>query len=50
MLEITVWSLERINHSSLGQLTLTGGPLGLMARCVFRFGLPNFVLLLSGFF
>ena len=50
MPEITFWSLERINHSPLGQLTLPGGPLGLMALCVFGFGFPNFFLLLRGFF
>ena len=38
MPEITFWSLERINHSLLGWLTLPGGPLGLMALCVFGFG------------
>ena len=50
MPEITFWSLERINHSPLGRLTLPGGPLGLMALCVFGFGFPNFFLLLGGFF
>ena len=29
---------------------LPGGPLGLMALCVFGFGFPNFFLLLGGFF
>ena len=42
MPEITFWSLERINDSPLGRLTLPGGPLGLMALCVFGFGFPNF--------
>ena len=42
MPEITFWSLERINHSTLGRLTLPSGPLGLMALCVLRFGFPNF--------
>ena len=46
MPEITFWSLERINHSPLGRLTLPGGALGLMALCVFGFGFPNFFLLL----
>ena len=50
MPEITFWSLERINHSPLGRLTLPGGPLGLMALCVFGFGVPKFFLLLRGFF
>ena len=50
MPEITFWSLEIINHSPLGRLTLPGGPLGLMALCVFAFGFPNFFLLLRGFF
>ena len=50
MLEITFWSLERINHSPLGRLTLLGGPLGLMALCVYGFGFPNFFLLLRDFF
>ena len=50
MPEITVWRLERINHSPLGRLTLPGGPLGLMALCVFGFGFPNFFLLLIRFF
>ena len=50
MPEITFWSLERINHSPLGQLTLLGGPLGLMALCAFGFGVPNFFHLLRGFF
>ena len=50
MPEITFWSLERINHSPLGRLTLPGGPLGLMALCVFGFSFPNFFLLLRGFF
>ena len=50
MPDITFWSLERINHSPLGWLTLPGGPLGLMALCVFGFGFPNFFLLLRGFF
>ena len=45
MPEITFWSLERIKHSPLGRLTLPGGPLGLMALCVFGFGFPNFFLL-----
>ena len=49
MPEITCWSLERINHSPLGRLTLAGGPLGLMAVVMFRFGFPNFFLLLRGF-
>ena len=49
MPEITFWSLERINHSPLGRLTLPGGPLGLMALCVFGFGFPNFFLLQRGF-
>ena len=44
MPEITFWSLERINHSLLGRLTLPGGPLGLMALCVFGFGFPNIFL------
>ena len=38
MPEITFWSSEKINHSPLGRLTLPGGPLGLMALCVFGFG------------
>ena len=42
MPEISFWSFERINHSPVGQLTLPGGPLGLMALCVFGFGFPNF--------
>ena len=42
MPEITFWSSERINHSLLGQLTLPGVPLGLMALCVLGFGFPNF--------
>ena len=42
MLEITFWSLERINHFPLGRLMLPGGHLGLMALCVFGFGFPNF--------
>ena len=42
MPEITFWSLERINHSPLGRLTLPSGPLGLMALCVLGFGFPNF--------
>ena len=46
---ITFWSLERINHSPLGRLTLPGGPLGLMTLCVFGFGFCNFFLLLRGF-
>ena len=50
MPEITFGSSERINHSPLGRLTLPGGPLGLMALCVFGFGFPNFFLLLRGFF
>ena len=50
MPEITFWGLERINHSPLGRLTLPGGPLGLMALCVFRFGFPNFFLLTERFF
>ena len=50
MLEITFWSLERINHSPLGRLTLPGGPLGLMALCVFGFGFPNFFPLTERFF
>ena len=50
MQEITFWSLERINHSPLSRLTLPGGPLGLMALCVFGFGFPKFFLLLRGFF
>ena len=50
MPEITFSSLERINHSPLGRLTLPGGPLGLMALCVFGFGFPKFFLLLRGFF
>ena len=50
MPEITFWSLERMNHPLLGRLTLPGGPLGLMALCVFGFGFPNFFLLPRGFF
>ena len=50
MPENTFWSLERINHSPLGQLTLPGGLLGLIALCVFGFSFPNFFLLLRGFF
>ena len=50
MPEFTFWSLERINHSPLGRLTIPGGPQGLMALCVFRYGFPNFFLLLRGFF
>ena len=42
MPEITFWSLERINHSPLGRLTLPGRPLGLIALCVLGFGFPNF--------
>ena len=50
MPEITFWSLERINHSRLGWLMLSGCPQGLMALCVFGLGFPNFFLLLRGFF
>ena len=50
MPEITFWSLERINHSPLGRWTLPGGPLGLMALCVFGFGFPNFFPLTEWFF
>ena len=50
MPEITFWSLKRINHFPLAQLTLQGGPLGLMVLCVFGFGFPNVFLLLRGFF
>ena len=50
MPEITFWSLERINHSPLGRLTLPGGPLALMALCVFGFGFYYFFLLPSGVF
>ena len=35
MPEIAFWGLERVNHSPLGQLTLPGGPLGLIALCMF---------------
>ena len=41
MPEITFWSLERIKYSPLGQLTLPGSPLGLMALCVLGFGFRN---------
>ena len=41
MPQITFWSLERINHSPLGRLTLPGSSLGLMALCVLGFGFPN---------
>ena len=50
MPEITFWSLEIINHSPLGRLTLPGGPQGLMALCVFGFGFPIFFLQLKGYF
>ena len=50
MPEITFGSLDRINYSPLGRLTLSAGPLGLMALCVFGFGFPNFFLFLRGFF
>ena len=49
MPEITIWSLERINHSPLGRLTLLSGPLGLVALCMFGFGFPNFSSLCEGF-
>ena len=50
MPEITFWSLERINHSTIGRLTLPGGPMGLRALCVFGFGFPNFFPLTERFF
>ena len=50
MLEITFWSLKRINHYPLGWLTLLGGLQDLMALCVWGFGFPNFFLLLRGLF
>ena len=50
MPEITFWSLERINHSPLGWLTLPGSPLGLMALSVFGFGFPKFFPLTERFF
>ena len=42
MPEITFWSLERIIDSPLNRWTLLGGPLSLMALCVFGFGFRNF--------
>ena len=47
---MTFWNAERINHSPPGRLTLSGGPLGLMALCVFGFGFPNFFPLTERFF
>ena len=50
MPEITFSSLERINHSPVSRLMFPGGPLGVMALCLFGFGFPNFVPLTERFF
>ena len=50
MPENTFWSLERINHSPLGRLTLLGGPLDLMDLCMFGFDFPNVFPLTGRFF
>ena len=42
MPEISIWSLERINYSPLGRLSLPVAPSGFMALCVFGYGFPNF--------